>query len=240
MLDPCVNYCKNAMDQSEFLKQAYFKDLRNGKMALEHFQYTQEQFFFAVDFFSRPMCALLARLDDPLQRCKILENVLEEHGNFDQKRFHSSTFKAFLKSIHAQDDVNTLAAGPEVSAFNSILLNTCSADAAQKAIACLGAIEFAFAHISNLIGRTVIQNSWIHDINKLQHYTTHSELDFEHAQDFFDLIESDWNEPAKQELIQQGLDLGLFIFARLYEDLYRAAIAKTKKARTQMSSSLSS
>jgi len=44
------------------LKKPYFADLTNGAMSLPGFRDTQEQFLFAVRFFSRPMAALASRL----------------------------------------------------------------------------------------------------------------------------------------------------------------------------------
>ena len=68
-------------------------------MSLEQFRLTQEQFFFAVSFFPRPMSVLVGRIPDPKQRLDILHNVVEEHGEFDEKAFHHTTFQQFLSTI---------------------------------------------------------------------------------------------------------------------------------------------
>ena len=66
----------------------YFAELRDGRMSREAFCASQEQFYFAVTFFSRPMAGLIARSADYAARLDILRNVVEEHGDFDLKRFH--------------------------------------------------------------------------------------------------------------------------------------------------------
>ena len=51
--------------QSGILESAYFKDLKPGKMSLAQFRKTQDQFYYAVLFFARPMGALVARMPNP-------------------------------------------------------------------------------------------------------------------------------------------------------------------------------
>ena len=68
-------------------------------MSLAGFRASQEQFFFAVTFFPRPMAALIGRIPNPRARLDILHNLVEEHGEFDEERFHHTTFQQFLRSI---------------------------------------------------------------------------------------------------------------------------------------------
>ena len=68
-------------------------------MNLETFRKTQMDFFYAVDFFSKPMAALIAKLDRHDQRIDTLHNIVEEHGDFESNRYHSETFRQFLKSL---------------------------------------------------------------------------------------------------------------------------------------------
>ncbi|MCY3841753.1 MAG: iron-containing redox enzyme family protein [Gammaproteobacteria bacterium] len=82
----------------------YLQDLVDGTMSLDVFRRTQQQFFFAVTFFPRPMAALVGRLPDPRQRLDILRNVVEEHGDFDEAAFHHTTFQEFLRRIGSEVD----------------------------------------------------------------------------------------------------------------------------------------
>ena len=110
-------------------RNPYLKDLVDGTMSLDVFRRTQEQFFFAVTFFPRPMTALVGRLPEPRQRLDILRNVVEEHGDFDEAAFHHTTFREFLSRIGSQvDALDELDLLPAVRAFNSILTTACLMD----------------------------------------------------------------------------------------------------------------
>lgn len=96
---------------SRILNNPYFTRLKSGEMTLPVFRRTQEQFYFAVEYFSRPMAALLMRLPRPEQRLSILSNVVEEHGGFHTSAFHEATFREFLASIGGQSEGRDPAVG---------------------------------------------------------------------------------------------------------------------------------
>lgn len=200
------------------LENPYFEALRNGEMSREEFHHTQRQFYFAVDFFSRPMSALLMRLPCPKQRLGILANVVEEHGDFQPSAFHETTFRDFLLALEDSARPEPAEMEPPVHAFNSAIMAACVLDDLRIGIACLGIIEYAFADISALIGKAVVDRGWVSE-EKLVHYSLHAEIDKKHAADFFTLVEADWHDPAKRPLIEQGLQLGAYVFDRLYRDL---------------------
>ncbi len=62
------------------LQNLYFEALQNGTMSFEQFNKTQQQFYFAVLFFSRPMAILVGKIPNPSDRLDILHDVMEEHG----------------------------------------------------------------------------------------------------------------------------------------------------------------
>lgn len=200
------------------LDNPYFATLGSGEMSREEFYRTQRQFYFAVNFFSRPMSALLMRLSCPKQRLSILANVVEEHGDFQPSAFHEATFRDFLAALGDSARPEPAEMGPPVHAFNSAIMAACVSDDLQVGIACLGTIEYAFADISALIGKAVVDRGWMTE-DRLVHYSLHAEIDKKHAADFFNLIEDDWHDPTKQPLIEQGLQLGAYVFDRLYRDL---------------------
>lgn len=207
------------------LKNPYFTSLRDGSMTLECFRKTQEQFFFAVTFYSRPMAALIAHIPDPKDRLDILHNLVEEHGEFQEAGFHSNTFRKFLTRIGARGEtIEEVTVGPEVRAFNSVLVTSCLYDEIEVGIGCMGIIEYAFSDVSALIGNVVVERGWI-DKAKLVHYSLHAELDNRHAEDLFAVVERKREDEKRRYFILQGLDLGAYIFDRLYRDLYSTAIA---------------
>src|SRR5947207_5813329 len=97
---PRVTACADAtLKKIDILKNPYLDALQDGSMTLDCFRRTQEQFFFAVTFFPRPMAALVGRIADPRSRLDILHNLVEEHGEFQEQSFHHTTFQEFLRTI---------------------------------------------------------------------------------------------------------------------------------------------
>jgi len=177
---------------------------------------SQEQFFFAVEYFSRPMSALIARIPDPAQRIDILHNIVEEHGDFRTDQFHQNTFRDFLGRIVARiPGRDAVPMWPALHAFNSILMAACATDEVDVGICCMGIVEHAFAGISALIGQAAVERGWIAEAD-LVHYTTHAELDVRHAEEFFAIVEPAWDNPARRAAIERGLELGAYSFDQLY------------------------
>ncbi|TWU11136.1 TenA family transcriptional regulator [Allorhodopirellula heiligendammensis] len=203
---------------SGILENPYFRALRSGEMTLPVFLKSQQQFYFAVDYFSRPMSALVMRMDCPRRRLSILENIVEEHGGFEPNRFHETTFRAFLEQLSPSAGSRDIEMRPPVHAFNTAIMSACSQGELAVGIACLGVIEYAFAEISSAIGQAVIDRGWVPE-GKLVHYSVHAELDKKHAAEFFELLVTEWADAKTRRSIEQGLQLGVYLFDRLYRDL---------------------
>jgi pyrroloquinoline-quinone synthase len=198
----------------------YFRDLQSGAMPLEQFRRSQEQFFFAVTFFPRPMAALVGRIPSPRQRIDILHNLVEEHGEFHEELYHHTTFQKFLATIGSTvTNFDAVPLWPALRAFNSVLTCACVLDELEVGIGCMGIIEHAFAGISAIIGKAVVKRGWVRQ-EDLIHYTLHAEIDCRHAAEFFAVVEEPWQQPARRYFVEQGLQLGAYIFDRLYRDLH--------------------
>jgi pyrroloquinoline-quinone synthase len=211
------------LERTCMLRNPYFQALQDGSMTQECFRRTQEQFFFAVTFFPRPMAALVGRLPDPRQRLDILHNLVEEHGEFQEQFFHHTTFQQFLRTLGCEPEkLDTLGLWPELRAFNSVLTASCVLDEVEVGIGCMGIIEYAFAGISAAIGKAVVERGWV-AAERLVHYKLHAEIDERHAEEFFAVVEPLWDDALRRYYIEQGLALGAYIFDRLYRDLYSAA-----------------
>jgi pyrroloquinoline-quinone synthase len=228
---PRVTACADAvLKRSDILRNPYFVALTDDSMTLERFRLTQEQFFFAVTFFPRPMAALVGRIPDPRQRIDILHNLVEEHGEFKEQFFHHTTFQQFLRSLGSQPEkLGCLSVWPALRAFNSVLTASCVLDELEVGVACMGIIEYAFASISAVIGKAVVQRGWV-AANRLVHYKLHAEIDERHAEEFFAVIEPAWDDERRRYYIEQGLELGAYIFDRLYRDMYAAGREGTAPA----------
>jgi pyrroloquinoline-quinone synthase len=220
---PHVTAAANAvLDRVGFSTGPYFAALADGSMTLESFRLGQEQFFYAVQFYARPIAALACRIPDPADRLDLIHNLVEEHGDLQEPRFHQNTFRAFLATIGARrPDPATVPPGPAVHAFNAALMGACTAEPLEVGICCLGIIELAFAHASAAVGRAVLARGWVSSPERLVHYGLHAELDVEHAAEFFELVEAGWDDPARRTSITAGLELGAYVFDRLYRDLAR-------------------
>jgi pyrroloquinoline-quinone synthase len=204
----------------DILRNPYLETLRDGSMSLESFRRSQEQFFFAVTFFPRPMAALVGRIPDPHQRLDILHNLVEEHGEFQAQNFHHNTFQQFLRTIGsdpAKRDQQMV--WPAMRAFNSVLTASCVLDELEVGVGCMGIIEYAFAGISALIGKAVVERGWVPE-DQLVHYKLHAEIDERHAEEFFAVVEPMWDDVRRRYFIVQGLELGAYVFDRLYRDLH--------------------
>ena len=220
-LAPCVTgYADAIVRRIGLMDNPYLLALSSGAMSLDCFRATQEQFFFAVRYFPRPMAALIARMPDPAQRIDILHNIVEEHGEFRPEHFHANTFRKFLVSIGASRS-DALPISPVVHAFNNILMGVCAHDELAVGICCLGIIEHAFAAISARIGEAVVNRGWVSAAN-LVHYTTHAQLDVRHAEELFAMVEPAWDDQRQCVTIKQGLELGAYAFDHLYRGLIEA------------------
>lgn len=166
-------------------KGPFFNALLSKKMSFDMFKKIQIDFFYAVDFFSKPMAALIARLDQHDERINILHNIVEEHGDFNASHYHSETFRKFLKTL-GLDPVKILdntKPSPVVDAFNTALMGAVYSKEPLAGIACIGIIEYAFAEISAIIGNCVIDYGWVKR-KELVHYGVHAELDKTHVKIF--------------------------------------------------------
>lgn len=201
----------------------YLRALSDGSFARGDFVETQVQFLHAVVYFSRPMAVLAARLPRAEQRLSLLENVKDEHGAGDLTGSHERTFLTLLSRLGVGTaDIERRAQWPEVRAFNSTLLGVCAHDDLPTALAMLGVIEDLFSGISARIGRAIVERGWLRE-EELTHYPAHEVLDIGHAEGFYGLVEPlALQEPRAAYQVRQGLELGAYIFLRLYEDLFRA------------------
>ena len=209
----------------------YFRALADGSFSREDFVETQIQFLFAVVFFARPMAALAGRIGRPEQRVSLLTNIDDEHGHGNLRLSHERTFLALLSRLGVtQEQVEARALWPEVRAFNTTLAGAAVMDDLYTAIAVFGFIEDRFATISARIGRAIIDRGWLEEAS-IVHYATHEKLDVEHAEGFYQLLRGPFAaHPRHAYQIEQGLELGAYIFLRMYEDLHRSRARRALRA----------
>ena len=214
-----LKHADEIIQRNGILSNTYFQGLQDGSMSKQAFLDGQKQFYYAVEFFSRPMAGLVAKIPDPDMRIDILHNLVEEHGEFNNTCYHAATFKLFLQSMgYDCAGLKDLCLWPEIRAFNACLITACVHDELHVGVACMGIIEYLFADSSACIGNAIVKRDWVSQ-DDLVHYKLHAAIDKRHAQEFFKVVARDWENPEKQYFIKQGLELGLCIFNRLYLDL---------------------
>ena len=208
----------NVLQEIPLINGSFFKELST--MDKNLFKSVQSQFYFAVNYFSRPMAALVSRLPLHKDRVDIIHNIVEEHGDFCISNYHANTFKKFLSTIDVSGEyIDYLQPSHVTNMFNYTLMGICANEDPIIAIACNGIIEYAFADISALIAEKVIERGWVKKEN-LVHYNLHADIDKQHAEEFFKIIEPYMKDAQKRNKVISGLRLGAYIFNRLYEDLY--------------------
>lgn len=229
-MDALLSWVAAEADSRGILQNRYFSALAGGAMSREVFQETQQQFFFAVRYFSRPMAALMARMPGSSLRRSLIHNLAEEHGHmdegaagFDPALAHDMTFLRFLETLGVtRGTMSQVGEAAAVRAFNSCLMGVCLMERTEVAFACLGIIEHQFAGISARLGRTVVERGWV-PAEKLVHYNLHEEIDGRHAAEFFECVIHAWQAGgAERAAVEDGVRLGLHVFDRLYEDLWAA------------------
>jgi pyrroloquinoline-quinone synthase len=215
---------KDMLRAAPIVANAYFRSLESGEMSKGDFVRSQIQFSYAVGYFSQNLATLIARMPRSSGRAVLVQNLAEEHGwdeenpaaGFRGHLAHDQTFATFLGSLGVEDaSVAESHAEPPVRAFNLALNGACGTEPAAFALAALGMIEYAFADISALIGRRVVELGWV-EADKLVHYSLHAEIDQRHAAELF---EAAGDASADAALISGGLAFGRYLFDRLYRDL---------------------
>ena len=93
------NFISKLIKSSPIGGQPFYMSLLNGTMDKEKFKETQINFLDAVEFFSRPMFIISSKLDSYEDRCRIIENILDEHGNGEIGNAHGNTFRQYLVSL---------------------------------------------------------------------------------------------------------------------------------------------
>ena len=203
----------------------FFQGLMDDSMTLDQFRLTQEQFYHAVVFFPRVIAALVARIEDPYQRVGLIKNLVDEHGDLleSETNYHECTIRTFVKHIGGRHtELAGLRIWPEIHAFNNLLMGTCTNDDIKTGISCLGMIEYGFTYISAKIGAEVTRKGWL--TGPLTHYCLHEEIDPKHADDFFILVEGDWDDAASRQAIIKGLEQATFLWSSFYSNLWRTAV----------------
>jgi pyrroloquinoline-quinone synthase len=224
---PARDVADRIIGQNNLLDNVYLRNLKDGRMSKDDFIASQQQFYFAVAEYSKPIAILTSRVDDLRFRFELLRNLLDEHGEFNEKACHESTFRQFVARLGGSDP-KYLEMSPAVFSFNSALVSASLYSPVEESISCLAIIEYSFAFISSAIASGIIKRGWLSP-DEMTHYSLHANLDLKHADALFALVSSAFDDEHKSKSVERGLELGSFIFKRLYVDLYETCHASASR-----------
>ncbi len=213
------NFISKLIKSSPIDDQPFFMSLLNGTMDKEQFKETQINFLDAVEFFSKPMFIISSKLDTYEDRCRIIENILDEHGNGEIGNAHGNTFRQYLVSLGVTEkQINNRKPNKAVLEFNKTLIKCSTKKSTMRSIAMMGIIEERYSKISATVVREILNKKWISK-DRLYHYSLHAELDVEHAQGFYNIIKGGWKNINSKKEIKKGLTLGNSMILNLYNGI---------------------
>jgi pyrroloquinoline-quinone synthase len=202
----------------DFCRHPYILWMQASSTNRESFRRSQLPFRYAVECFSQPLSAVLARIVFLEQRLPIFQNVAEEHGNGITSRSHKFTFIEYLQALGANYDELDAPCSIPVLAFNQSILNYCLSQPPEVGAAMLGIIEHLYVEISGTIAKTIERRHWVLPGSQ-SHYASHEKLDTEHARDLLVLAAPVWDELRSRRQVSQALVLGAHYFWSLYNGL---------------------
>ena len=212
-------YISSLIEKTPMREQPYFQRLLNKTMNKNQFIETQIYILRAVEEFSRPMFLISSKLETYEERMVLLKNILDEHGNCVIEKTHGNTYKQYLIQLGAREkDFMLKKQHPSVVTFNKTLMSCAENESTMTSLAMMGIIESRYSTISTIIVQSILNNGWI-DKEKLTHYSTHENLDIEHAQGFYNLISKGWQNSSSKNEIKKGLLLGNSTIINLYNKL---------------------
>lgn len=215
------SYITNLKNDTPITAQTYFSKLVNGSMSFELFKYSQNNFYSAVCYFSRPMFLLCSKIEDYEDRLIILENIIDEHGNGDIKDSHGVTYKNYLLNLGVKEiDINKTFNHSAVSNFYSIINNTIENDNIETALAMFGIMEDRYTEISSSIANSLVKNNWLKK-DQMSHYKTHKQIDTYHAELFYKLVRHKWIKETCKADIKKGLKLGNKLIFDIFNNLLK-------------------
>lgn len=214
-------YIESLLNAINFKNNPYFINLLDGNFDKEDFTETQIQLFHTTHFFTQILGALVSKVPESPSKINIIENLYEEHGEGFVDQYHRNTFLSFLNHLGVKkEDIEKRVLWPEVREFNIALLGTSKIDEYLVSVPAIGCIEYMFLSVAKWTEQALLKRRWLKQ-EQILYYKIRKELDFKHAQDFFDVVTINWFKSEEDRYyIEQGIKLGCYSFNQLYINLY--------------------
>lgn len=183
---------------------------------------SQVPFFFAVQAFPRMLCMLGSKIEDSEERMLVVENIYEEHGQGDSRKYHTQSYKTYLKALGLNDSIYS---SPWVSSWiKNVLSLECNA---MEYAAYLAGIEYVYALICGDVSE-YIQTFTLEC--EQTHYSKHAKLDWEHGKELLMVAVSLGNE---DEIIKEYFKKAQTDFLHMYGSLFIPTIAEMKEFNSE-------
>jgi pyrroloquinoline-quinone synthase len=192
---------------------------RDGKLEPPEILAALGQLGHVVNAFPGFLAALLTQMPVARDRLPIVENLLEEHGHLNMEKAHVTTFELLIRGLGPEAEPLTRHAPiPGMRSYLRSMQYTCLHAPWLEGLGLMGMIEMLFAHISPVITAAVVRSGRV-PREKLAHFDLHEDVDVDHADGMFAVLQPHWNDEASRRLIQDGLELGVYLDCRLMSDI---------------------
>ncbi|KAG2432278.1 hypothetical protein HXX76_009196 [Chlamydomonas incerta] len=198
-----TRYARSVLSARHLDSHPYLCLLR-ARAPLAWFRSGHREFLAAVNGWSNLLGLLLSRLPRPEQRLPVIANLYDEHGGGNLGASHVATFSHLL-SIMADDAAADTTAAPTSGSESGIpgssivpdldlpphpavdrFLEAFRSTGSWAELAgALGMVEFSYAFVSAAIADYCSHMGLAHN----RHYATHQDLDLDHADALFALVE---------------------------------------------------
>lgn len=183
------------------------------KATQQEFLNSQEGFFYAVKAFPQMLAKLASLIEDSESRMLVIENLWEEHGQGNEKLFHTNSYYQYLQSIGLNKDIKEIQHNPWIEDWIKLSLNK-NYTATQYA-AYLAGIEYIYARISKIISDRL--QSFILCCEQI-HYEKHSVLDYAHAAELLEVAIKCKKDESDEEIFnvfKESIDDFLNMFEKM-------------------------
>lgn len=208
------NLSQSYVEQYSFSNHSWFTFA--GKCSQNEFLSSQEGFYYAVKAFPRVLAKLASQIESSEARILVTENLWEEHGQGNNKVFHTTTYFQYLQSIGFKKEQSSIEHQPWIDEWIELVLNKNLSE--EKFAMYIAGIEYIYARISYFISQLVLN----YDVKGEQtHYLKHSVLDYEHAKELIQtslLIQREKNT-LSDDCMMDYFKLGIEEFLKLYENM---------------------
>lgn len=182
----------------------------------EEFLDSQKPFFYAVQAFPRFLCLLASKIEDSENRFSVVENIFEEHGNGDKKKYHVQSYKDYLNALGGD---GSLSKNPWVEDWiHDIFISDMNG---VELASYLAGIEYVYALVCEDVSKYI---ETLKLVAPQSHYAKHAVLDWEHGKELLEVAYSLAGDEDYQ--VEHMFEKGQKDFLKMYGQLFFPTFAE--------------